>query len=128
MQVLKFGGSSVGTTDAISKVIAIVKTRVQTNPTIVVVSAMSGVTDQFILLGQTAAQGNEAYQTMIQNLAQKHENAVLALLPTAQQASALSMVKELIHEIESHCATIFNERMFTVRMQDCLMSYGEILS
>ena len=128
MQVLKFGGSSVGTTDAISKVIAIVKERVQKTPTIVVVSAMSGVTDQFILLGQTAAQGNEAYQTMIQSLAQKHENAVLALLPSTQQASALSMVKELIQEIQSHCATIFNERTLTLRMQDCLMSYGEILS
>lgn len=128
MQVLKFGGSSVGTTDAISKVIAIVKERVQKTPTIVVVSAMSGVTDQLILLGQTAAQGNTAYQTMIQSLAQKHKDAVLALLPTAQQASALSMVKELIQEIESHCATIFNEGIFSLRMQDCLMSYGEILS
>jgi aspartokinase/homoserine dehydrogenase 1 len=38
------------------------------------------------------------------------------------------MVKELIQEIESHCATIFNEGIFSLRMQDCLMSYGEILS
>ena len=65
MQVLKFGGSSVGTTDAISKVIAIVKGRVQKTPTIVVVSAMSGVTDKLILLTQTAAQGNEGYKTII---------------------------------------------------------------
>jgi bifunctional aspartokinase / homoserine dehydrogenase 1 len=41
---------------------------------------------------------------------------------------ALSMVKALIQEIESHCATIFNEGIFSLRMQDCLMSYGEILS
>lgn len=128
MQVLKFGGSSVGTTEAISKVIAIVKARVQTKPSIVVVSAMSGVTDQLILLGQTAAQGNAAYQTMIQSLAQKHEDAVIALLPSAKQASALSMVKVLIQEIESHCALLLNEKVFTLRMQDCLMSYGEILS
>lgn len=128
MQVLKFGGSSVGTIEAISKVIAIVKARVLSKPSIVVVSAMSGVTDQLILIGQTAAQGNAAYQTMIQSLAQKHEDAVLALLPTTQQASALSMVKALIQEIESHCATIFNEGIFSLRMQDCLMSYGEILS
>lgn len=128
MQVLKFGGSSVGTSGAISKMIAIVKARVQTKPSIVVVSAISGVTDQLILLGQTAAQGNEAYQTMIQSLRQKHEEAVLALLPTAQQASGLNMVKALIQEIESHCASIFNESVLTLRMQDCLMSYGEILS
>jgi aspartokinase/homoserine dehydrogenase 1 len=105
-----------------------VKARVQTKPSIVVVSAISGVTDQLILLGQTAAQGNEAYQTMIQSLRQKHEDAVLALLPTAQQASGLNMVKALIQEIESHCESIFNESVLTLRMQDCLMSYGEILS
>ena len=128
MQVLKFGGSSVGTSGAISKMIAIVKARVQTKPSIVVVSAISGVTDQLILLGQTAAQGNEAYQTMIQSLGQKHEDAILALLPITQQASGLSMVKALIQEIESHCASIFNESVLTLRMQDCLMSYGEILS
>jgi bifunctional aspartokinase / homoserine dehydrogenase 1 len=128
MQVLKFGGSSVGTTDAISKVIAIVKERVQKTPTIVVVSAMSGVTDQLILLGQTAAQGNTAYQTMIQSLAQKHEDAVRVLLPTAHQEIALSIVKALIQEIESHCAMLMNEKVLTLRMQDCLMSYGEILS
>jgi bifunctional aspartokinase / homoserine dehydrogenase 1 len=128
MQVLKFGGSSVGTTDAISKVIAIVKERVQKTPTIVVVSAMSGVTDQLILLGQTAAQGNTAYQTMIQSIAQKHEDAVQVLLPTMQQATALNMVKQLIQEIESHCAMLMNEKVLTLRMQDCLMSYGEILS
>ena len=128
MQVLKFGGSSVGTIEAISKVIAIVKARVQTKPSIVVVSAMSGVTDQLILIGQTAAQGNPAYQTMIQSLAQKHEDAVQTILPTAQHAGSLSMVKALIQEIASHCTTIFNESVLTHRMQDCLMSYGEILS
>ena len=54
MQVLKFGGSSVGTPDAIIKVIAIVKQRIQEKPPIVVVSAMSGVTDQLILLAQAS--------------------------------------------------------------------------
>ncbi len=128
MQVLKFGGTSVGTSEAILKMIAIVKARVNATPTIVVVSAMSGVTDQLILLGQTAAQGNAVYQTMIQNLAEKHEDAVRTLLPTAQQASSLSMVKVLIQEIEFNCAEFFNQSALSLRMQDRLMSYGEILS
>ncbi len=128
MQVLKFGGTSVGTSEAILKMIAIVKARVNATPTIVVVSAMSGVTDQLILLGQTAAQGNAAYQTMIQNLAEKHEDAVRTLLPTSQQSETLSIVKELIQEIEFNCAELFNQSALSLRMQDCLMSYGEILS
>ncbi len=128
MQVLKFGGSSVGSPEAISKVIAIVKERVKTSPTIVVVSAMSGVTDQLILLAQSASQGNEAYKTIIQNLEQKHLDAVRALLPIQQQSGTLSIVKQLINEIESNCDGLFMLRELTMRMQDRLISYGEILS
>ena len=128
MQVLKFGGSSVGTPDAITKVIAIVKQRVQAKPAIVVVSAMSGVTDQLILLAQSASQGNEAYKTIIQNLEQKHLDAVRALLPIQQQSGTLSKVKQLINEIESNCEGLFMLRELTMRMQDRLISYGEILS
>jgi aspartokinase/homoserine dehydrogenase 1 len=128
MQILKFGGSSVGTPAAISKVIAIVKERVQANQAIVVVSAMSGVTDQLILLAQSAAQGNEAYKTIIQNIEQKHLDAVRALLPIQQQSGSLSMVKQLINEIESNCEGLFMLRELTMRMQDRLISYGEILS
>jgi aspartokinase/homoserine dehydrogenase 1 len=128
MQVLKFGGSSVGTSDAIIKVIAIVKQRVQEKPAIIVVSAMSGVTDQLILLAQSASHGNEAYKTIIQNLEQKHLDAVRALLPIQQQSGTLSMVKQLINEIESNCEGLFMLRELTMRMQDRLISYGEILS
>ena len=128
MQVLKFGGSSVGTPDAITKVIAIVKQREQAMPAIIVVSAMSGVTDQLILLAQSASQGNEAYKTIIQNLEQKHLDAVRALLPIQQQSGTLSMVKQLINEIESNCEGLFMLRELTMRMQDRLISYGEILS
>ncbi len=128
MQVLKFGGSSVGTPEAISKVISIVKERVKTKQAIVVVSAMSGVTDQLILLAQSASQGNEAYKTIIQNLEQKHLDAVRALLPIQQQSGTLSMVKQLINEIESNCDGLFMLRELTMRMQDRLISYGEILS
>lgn len=128
MQVLKFGGSSVGSPEAISKVIAIVKERVKTNQVIVVVSAMSGVTDQLILLAQSASQGNEAYKTIIQHLEQKHLDAVRALLPIQQQSGTLSMVKQLINEIESNCDGLFMLRELTMRMQDRLISYGEILS
>ena len=128
MQVLKFGGSSVGTPDAITKVIAIVKQRVQVKPAIVVVSAMSGVTDQLILLAQSASQGNEAYKTIIQNLEQKHLDAVRALLPIQQQSGTLSKVKQLINEIESNCEGLFMLRELTMRMQDRLIGYGEILS
>jgi aspartokinase/homoserine dehydrogenase 1 len=128
MQVLKFGGSSVGSADAIAKVVAIVTESIKKEPTIVVVSAMSGVTDQLLMLAQSASQGNEAYKTIIQNIEQKHLDAVRALLPIQQQSGTLSMVKQLLNELESNCEGLFMLRELSMRMQDKIISYGEILS
>jgi aspartokinase/homoserine dehydrogenase 1 len=128
MQVLKFGGSSVGSAEAINKVIAIVKERSKKEPTIVVVSAMSGMTDQLLMLAQSASQGNEAYKTIIQHIEQKHLDAVRALLPIQQQSGTLSLVKQLLNELESNCEGLFMLRELSMRMQDKIISYGEILS
>ena len=128
MQVLKFGGSSVGSEEAINQMAAIVITSLQKEKTIVVVSAMSGVTDELITLAQTAAQGNEAYKTIIQNIEQKHLDAVHALVPNKEQSSTLSLVKQLINELESHSEALFMLKEVSMRMQDKIISYGELLS
>ncbi|MFM1756674.1 MAG: bifunctional aspartate kinase/homoserine dehydrogenase, partial [Bacteroidota bacterium] len=109
-------------------VIAIVSERIRKEPTIVVVSAMSGVTDQLLMLAQSASQGNEAYKTIIQHIEQKHLDAVRALLPIQQQSGTLSMVKQLLNELESNCEGLFMLRELSMRMQDKIISYGEILS
>ena len=128
MQVLKFGGSSVGSAEAINQMVTIVSARLKQDKTIVVVSAMSGVTDQLLMLAQTAAEGNETYKTIIQNIEQKHLDAVRALLPIQQQSEILSLVKQLINELENHCEGLFILKEASMRMQDKIMSYGELLS
>jgi len=128
MQVLKFGGSSVGSAEAINKMVAIVTNSIQKESTIVVVSAMSGVTDQLLMMAQTASQGNEAYKTIIQNIEQKHLEAVRALLPIQQQSGTLSLVKQIINELETNCEGLYMLKELSMRMQDKIISYGEILS
>ena len=128
MQVLKFGGSSVGSAEAIKEMAAIVSASIQKEKTIVVVSAMSGVTDQLIMLAQTAAQGNEAYKSIIQNIEQKHLDAVCVLVPNKEQSSTLSLVKQLINELETNCENLYSLKELSMRVQDKIISYGEILS
>ena len=128
MQVLKFGGSSVGSVDAINQMVAIVCSRIQKEKTIVVVSAMSGVTDQLLMLVQTAAQGIDAYKAIIQNIEQKHLDAVGALLPIQEQSGTINLVKQLISELETHSESLFMLKEFSMRMQDKIISYGELLS
>ncbi|MCE2676329.1 MAG: aspartate kinase [Sediminibacterium sp.] len=128
MQVLKFGGSSVGSAEAINQMLSIVISRIEKEKTIVVVSAMSGVTDELIILAQTAAQGDVAYKTIIQNIQQKHLDAVHALVPNKEQSGIISLVKQLINELESHSENLFMLKEFSLRLQDKIISYGELLS
>ncbi|MFK5019560.1 hypothetical protein ACI4CV_27580, partial [Klebsiella pneumoniae] len=72
MQVLKFGGSSVANAENIQKVLAIVGKASSKDQTIVVVSALGGVTDQLLQIGTLAAAGNEAFKEDIKLLEQKH--------------------------------------------------------
>ena len=55
MKVLKFGGSSVGSIDSILSVKRIVEG--QSEPVIVVVSALGGITDELIRTAQLAVDG-----------------------------------------------------------------------
>ena len=57
MIVMKFGGTSVESAEAIERVAKIVASRSKRSP-VVVVSAMAKVTDQLVTMGQQAASGN----------------------------------------------------------------------
>ena len=57
MKVMKFGGTSVGSVKGILSVKKIVEA--EKEPVIVVVSALSGITDQLYKLTNLAVEGNE---------------------------------------------------------------------
>lgn len=57
MQVLKFGGTSVANAENISKVTEIVRKSIQKDKTVVVVSALGGITDMLLKAAALAADG-----------------------------------------------------------------------
>jgi len=129
MQVLKFGGTSVANAENIIKVTGIVATAIQKNKTIVVVSALGGVTDLLLQSAALAAEGNEeAYKEKISSIEQRHFDTVKQLIPVSHQSRLLSLVKKSINEIEDICNGIFLLREVTPRTKDRLASYGEWLS
>ena len=128
MQVLKFGGTSVANADNIKKVIAIVKEKIKKDKTIVVVSALGGVTDILLQSAAEAAAGTETYKEKLSIIEQRHLEAVKQLIPVATQSALLSLVKKSCNEIEDICNGIFLLRELTPRSKDRLASYGEWLS
>jgi aspartokinase/homoserine dehydrogenase 1 len=128
MQVLKFGGTSVANAENINKVIAIVKETLKKNNSIVVVSALGGITDLLLDAAALAADGDETYREMLTITEQRHLEAVKQLIPVANQSHLLSIVKQGCNEIEDICNGIYLLGELTSRSKDRISSYGEWLS
>ena len=128
MQVLKFGGTSVANADNIGKVVAIVKDTVKKDKTVVVVSALGGVTDLLLNAAALAAEGNEAYKEKLNLIEQRHLEATKQLIPVTYQSQLLSLVKKSCNEIEDICNGVFLLGELTPRSKDRICSYGEWLS
>ncbi|MFN4313516.1 MAG: bifunctional aspartate kinase/homoserine dehydrogenase I [Chitinophagaceae bacterium] len=128
MQVLKFGGTSVANAENINKVAAIVKQAAEKNRTIVVVSALGGVTDLLLQAATLASDGNEDFRQRLFEVEQRHLQAVKQLIPIDRQSALLSLVKKSCNELEDLCNGIFLLRELTPRSKDRIASYGEWLS
>jgi aspartokinase/homoserine dehydrogenase 1 len=128
MQVLKFGGSSVASAENIEKVVAIVQGKMVQDKTIVVVSALGGITDILLLCGALAAKGNEEYKQQLQAAETRHLETVKALIPVTQQSRILSQVKKQCNELEDICNGIYLLRELSLVTKDRIVSYGELLS
>ncbi len=128
MQVLKFGGSSVGSPEAIQAAMDIVSERYRQEPLIMVVSAFGGTTDALIQCSQLAAGGDESYKEKIESITKRHLDAVKQLIPIQHQSALLSAVKTRCNEVEDLCNGIFLLGETTLRAKDKLLSYGELLS
>ena len=128
MQVLKFGGSSVANAANINKVTAIIKTKVEEGRTVVVVSALGGITDILLQCSKMAADGDEGYKEKLHEAEMRHLNTVKELITITQQSAVLSMVKTLCNELEDICNGIFLLRELSERTKDRMVSYGEVLS
>lgn len=128
MQVLKFGGSSVANAENIKKVMAVLQERTLGKKTIVVVSALGGITDLLLTCSNLAAQGHENYQANLSEIEERHLQTVRELIPINNQSSLLSFVKTQCNEIEDICNGIFLLKELSPRTRDRIVSYGELLS
>ena len=128
MQVLKFGGTSVANGDNINKVVDLVQAALTKDSTIVIVSALGGITDVLIRAGELAAAGDETYKEKLQAIEHRHLETVKQLLPLTRQSGVLSLVKRRCNEIEDICNGAFLLGELSARTLDKIVSYGELLS
>ena len=99
MKVLKFGGSSVATPEAIEQVRKIVEHTA--SPMVIVVSALGGVTDQLIALSHEATKGDDKYLVALEQLHQRHCDMVQAVVEKAEQPALLELINRRFRELSS---------------------------
>ena len=128
MQVLKFGGTSVANAENIKRVAGIIGSAVLKDKTVVVVSALGGVTDMLLQCGATAAKADPSYKQLLQEITQRHIIAIKDLLPVTTQSSILSQIMQQCNEIEDVCNGVFLLKELSPRTKDKIVSYGELLS
>ena len=127
MKVLKFGGSSVGSTDSILNVKRIVEA--QAEPVIVVVSALGGITDKLLQTSQLALSGDVSYLTAYAEIAQRHHTMIDAVIPRgARRDSLIRIIDGLLEELRSIYQGVYLIRDLSPKTQAAIVSYGERLS
>ncbi len=127
MKVLKFGGTSVGSVESILSVKKIVEA--QTEPVIVVVSALGGITDKLIKTGQMAVEGDPLYHKMFWEIVERHEDMINGIMPAGKDKDTLMVVvKALLEELRSIYQGVFLIRDLSSKTQAAIVSYGERIS
>lgn len=128
MKILKFGGTSVGSVEALRNVKSIIgKEFNKDKPLIVVCSALSGITNALLLASQEALKQND-FSEILKEAEEKHYQIISELLPRTAQNPLLIMVKVSFNEIEDVLFSVKNLGELSDRIKDRLLSYGEQMS
>ncbi len=127
MKVLKFGGTSVGSIESILSLKHIVES--ETQPVIVVVSALGGITDKLIAISRQALGGEESYKAELEAVVQRHRDMVERVIedPKAKE-QLLSTLSDLFEQLRSIYYGVFLIHDLSAKTLATIVSYGERLS
>ena len=128
MKVLKFGGTSVANAQNIKLVLDIVSKKAADEKLVVVVSALSKVTDMLLLASKKAAAGDESLKEILIEIEKKHLEALKELIPVTEQSSLLSHIKRIINHLETLLDGCYLLGELSLRTSDTILSFGELLS
>ncbi len=130
MKVLKFGGTSVGSSENIHKVVNIIAKASQTTKVAIIVSAVGGITDQLLKAAQLACLKDNTYQNVLADITSQHSQIVKDLFHSNEMlhlAVSKVILKEL-SELKRLLDGIFLIEEVSPKTKDKLLSFGEIIA
>jgi len=128
MKVLKFGGTSVGSSKNISKVIKIVKDESASENIVVVVSAVGGITDKLLVAADKAINKDQSYKQDFKALRLKHIEVIDGLLSGDVHEATTDIVLEHLSRLEKLLDGVYLINELSPKTTDKLLSFGELIS
>ena len=126
MKVLKFGGTSVGSVNGILSVKKIVEA--QDEPVIVVVSALSGITDQLYSIAKLACDGDKKYLEDYEHMFSRHVDMIDGVIAIELKDDVLKQVQLLFNDLSNIFRGVFLIKDISTKIIDTIVSYGESIS
>jgi len=129
MKVLKFGGSSVSSPLAVGNIVGILKDADHAGQVpVVVVSAMSGVTNDLIDIARAAEAGDAGFRKRLAELAARHRTFAGKLLGDELRKAAVAEIGDLFRELGRILDGVNLLGELSPRTLDLVMCFGERLS
>lgn len=125
MNVLKFGGTSVGTVDSLKNVRNIVESL--PSDTIVVVSALGGLTDKLIATARLAADGGD-WRAEVQAIVKRHHDIIDSLVRDERREFTSKVVDSLLDELSRTYEGVSLIGDLPKKTLDVIVSLGERMS
>jgi aspartate kinase len=131
--IMKFGGTSVADADAMQRVIEIVKRQIASHPSarppVVVVSAMSKVTDRLVEVGRLTSIGDGAEAAaLLDDLLARHLGVAGGLVQGTELVDVTAALEGWFAELSGAVRSLASSREVSPRDTDAILAMGELAS
>ena len=126
---MKFGGTSVGSVKSILSLKKIVETEARTQPVVVVVSALGGITDKLIATSQMALKGDDKWREEFDAMVTRHHQMIDTIITDdKKRVDLFNKVDQLFEQLKSIYYGVYLIHDLSKKTEDAIVSYGERLS
>ena len=126
---MKFGGTSVGSVKSILSLKKIVETEARTQPVVVVVSALGGITDKLIATSQMALKGDDKWREEFDAMVTRHHQMIDTIITDdKKRVDLFNKVDQLFDQLKSIYYGVYLIHDLSKKTENAIVSYGERLS
>lgn len=128
MKVIKFGGTSIGTVENFNDVLKIILDRFKHSKTVVVISAITKITDKLLAATELAANKNTKYRKLFEEIESVHYEYLEKVVAKEFQEETTKAIEEILSNILLKLNSIYHLQEYSDRISDSLVVNGEYLS